>query len=152
MRPEQITCHSICVQESDGWFTEGIGLWAGHLHRQCQHWCPPAGGITGLGGLPNWIVSLLLQPRSDNQCKGVSERPWWMITPRSQRVPCGFNLFLTSDVGQSCQVTQIERYQLCQCKSSLNHKGIIFVRSNIIAPLFLPRLCLRTQHPATAQY
>lgn len=92
--------------------------------------------------------SLLLQLRSDNQCKGVSKRPWWMITRRSQRVPCGFSLFLTSDVSQSCQVTQIERYCLCQWKSSWNHKGIIFVRFNIIAPSFLPKLCLWAQHPA----
>lgn len=98
------------------------------------------GGITGLEGLPNWIASLLLQLRSDNQCKGVSKRPWWMITRRNQQVPCGFNLFLTSDSNQSCQVTQIERHQLCQCKSSLNHKAIIFLRFHIVAPSFLPKL------------
>lgn len=37
MRPDQIACHSIWVQESHGCFREGIGLWAGHLHRQCHH-------------------------------------------------------------------------------------------------------------------
>lgn len=84
-----------------------------------------------------------------NQGKGVSKRPWWMTTRRSQRVPCGFDLFLTSHVTQSCQVTQID--WLRQWKSSLNHKGIIFVRFNIIVPSFLPKLCLWTQHPAPAQ-
>lgn len=91
MRPDQITCHSIWVQECHGCFTEGIGF----VGRPLTHPLMPScwGRITGLEGLPNWIASLLLQPRSDNQCKGVSKRPWWMITHRSQQVHVASTFF-----------------------------------------------------------
>lgn len=65
-------------------------------------------------------------------------------------MPFGCILFLTSDSSPSCQVTRIDRYQLCQCKCNLNHEDILFVRFNVVAPSFLPSPCLWTQHPATA--
>lgn len=135
---DQITCHIQHLNSRKPWLFHRGNWVVGRPLTQAVSPVKPScwGGVTDLEGLPNWIASLLLQLRSDNQCRGVSKRPWWMITCRSQWMPCGFNLFLTSDISQSCQVTQTERYQRCQCKSSLNHKGIIFVRFNIIAPLF----------------
>jgi len=62
--------------------------------------------------------------------------------PVVAQMPCGCILFLMSDSSQSCQVTQIDRYQLCQCKSNLNHEDILFVRFNIVAPVLLPKPCL----------
>lgn len=142
MRPDQIACCSIWVQESCGCFTEGIGLWAGHLHRQCPHWSPPA-EEESQSGRPAKLNGFFTSSAEIRQSvQSVSNRPWWMIARRSEWVPCA--MFLTSHVSQSCQVTQIERYQFCHWKSSLNHKGIIFVRFTIIGPSFLPKLCLWT--------